>query len=123
MVLISKVNALMRRIGQPQEAGQVLVSGDIRVLCREVRVFKGEEEIILSKKELQMLLYFLEYPQQIISKEQILEAVWGIEGQYVDDNTVPVTISRLKRKAAAGEEYIRNVRGLGYLWTAEVLKR
>ncbi len=123
MVLISKVNALMRRIGQPQEAGQVLVSGDIRVLCREMRVFKGEEEIILSKKELQMLLYFLEYPQQIISKEQILEAVWGIEGQYVDDNTVPVTISRLKRKAAAGEEYIRNVRGLGYLWTAEVLKR
>lgn len=123
MVLISKVNALMRRIGQPQEAGQVLVSGDIRVLCREMRVFKGEEEIILSKKELQMLLYFLEYPKQIISKEQILEAVWGIEGQYVDDNTVPVTISRLKRKAAAGEEYIRNVRGLGYLWTAEVLKR
>ena len=123
MVLISKVNALMRRIGQPQEAGQVLVSGDIRVLCREMRVFKGEEEIILSKKELQMLLYFLKYPKQIISKEQILEAVWGIEGQYVDDNTVPVTISRLKRKAAAGEEYIRNVRGLGYLWTAEVLKR
>ena len=37
MVLISKVNALMRRIGQPQEAGQVLVSGDIRVLCREMR--------------------------------------------------------------------------------------
>ena len=123
MVLISKVNALMRRIGQPQEAGQVLVSGDIRVLCREMRVFKGEEEIILSKKELQMLLYFLKYPKQIISKEQILEAVWGIEGQYVDDNTVPVTISRLTRKAAAGEEYIRNVRGLGYLWTAEVLKR
>ena len=88
-----------------------------------MRVFKGEEEIILSKKELQMLLYFLKYPKQIISKEQILEAVWGIEGQYVDDNTVPVTISRLKRKAAAGEEYIRNVRGLGYLWTAEVLKR
>lgn len=93
------------------------------MLCREMRVFKGEEEIILSKKELQMLLYFLKYPKQIISKEQILEAVWGIEGQYVDDNTVPVTISRLKRKAAAGEEYIRNVRGLGYLWTAEVLKR
>lgn len=126
MVLISKVNALMRRIGQDQEdRGQNLVSRDIRVLCREMRVFKGDEELTLSKKEMQLLLYFLEHPKQIISKEQILEAVWDIDGQFVDDNTVPVTISRLKKKIAGdGEpEYIKNVRGLGYLWTAEASKK
>lgn len=126
MVLISKVNALMRRIGQDQEdRGQNLVSRDIRVLCREMRVFKGDEELTLSKKEMQLLLYFLEHPKQIISKEQILEAVWDIDGQFVDDNTVPVTISRLKKKIAGdGErEYIKNVRGLGYLWTAEASRK
>lgn len=126
MVLISKVNALMRRIGQDQEdCGQNLVSRDIRVLCREMRVFKGDEELTLSKKEMQLLLYFLEHPKQIISKEQILEAVWDIDGQFVDDNTVPVTISRLKKKIAGdGErEYIKNVRGLGYLWTAEASRK
>ena len=126
MVLISKVNALMRRIGQDQEEhGQILVSGSIRVQCREMRVYKEETEILLSKKEMQLLLHFLEYPKQIISKEQILEAVWDMDGQFVDDNTVPVTISRLKKKIAGEEdyEYIKNVRGLGYLWTAEVAKK
>ncbi|WP_285824466.1 response regulator transcription factor [Schaedlerella arabinosiphila] len=126
MVLISKVNALMRRIGQDQEEhGQILVSGSIRVQCREMRVYKEETEILLSKKEMQLLLHFLEYPKQIISKEQILEAVWDMDGQFVDDNTVPVTISRLKKKIAGEEdyEYIKNVRGLGYLWTAEVSKK
>ena len=126
MVLISKVNALMRRIGQTQEEnGRILISRDIRIQCREMKVYKGEEEIILSKKEMQLLLYFFEYPKQIISKEQILEAVWGIDGQFVDDNTVPVTLSRLKKKVMAGDdyEYIKNIRGLGYLWTTEVLTR
>ncbi len=126
MVLISKVNALMRRIGQDQEEhGQILVSGSIRVQCREMRIYKEETEILLSKKEMQLLLHFLEYPKQIISKEQILEAVWDMDGQFVDDNTVPVTISRLKKKIAGEEdyEYIKNVRGLGYLWTAEVSKK
>lgn len=126
MVLISKVNALMRRISLSQEeSGQVLLSRNIRVHCKEMRVYKGEEEIGLSRKEIQLLLYFLEYPKQIISKEQILEAVWDVDGQFVDDNTVPVTISRLKKKITADEdhEYIRNVRGLGYLWTTEVLRK
>ena len=125
MVLISKVNALMRRIGSTHEEGNVLTSGSIQVWCREMKVFQEEQEVLLSKKEIQLLLYFLEHPKQIISKEQILESVWDMDGQFVDDNTVPVTISRLKRKLSAEEdyEYIKNVRGLGYLWTTEVLKK
>ncbi len=126
MVLISKVNALMRRIGQTREEhGQMLFSRGIRVQRREMRVYKGEEELCLSKKEMQLLFYFLEYPKQIISREQILEAVWDMDALFVDDNTVPVTISRLKKKIAGDEdyEYIKNVRGLGYLWTAEVSKK
>lgn len=126
MVLISKVHALMRRIGQSgEEHGQTWISGDLRVQCQEMRVYKGEEEIILSRKEMRLLLYFLEYPKQIISKDQILEVVWDVDGQFVDDNTVPVAIGRLKKKIMAdGDyEYIKNVRGLGYLWTTEVVKK
>ena len=54
---------------------------------------------------------------QILTKGQILERVWGVEGQFVDDNTVPVNISRLKGKL--GGSYIQNVRGIGYIWTEE----
>ena len=97
----------------------MLTSGNIQVWCKEMKVFQEEQEVSLSKKEIQLLLYFLEHPKQIISKEQILESVWDMDGQFVDDNTVPVTISRLKKKLATEEdyEYIKNVRGIGYLWT------
>ena len=54
---------------------------------------------------------------QILTREQILEQVWGMEGQFVDDNTVPVNISRLKGKI--GGSYIQNVRGIDYIWTEE----
>lgn len=128
MVLISKVNAIMRRIERGQnkaeETGE-LYAEDICMQCAQMKVYKGEEELNLSKKEFQLLHYFLEHPGQIISKEQILEAVWGLDGQFVDDNTVPVTISRLKKRLSSNEEgeYIKNVRGLGYLWTTKVSKK
>lgn len=128
MVLISKVNALVRRLGQGRqgaEEGEVLISGDIRMLCRQMKVYRGEEELVLSKKELLLLHYFLQNPEQIISREQILEAVWDVDGQFVDDNTVPVTISRLKKRISGDGDagYIKNVRGIGYLWTREVLRK
>lgn len=128
MVLISKVNALVRRLGQGRqgaEEGEVLISGEIRMLCRQMKVYRGEEELVLSKKELLLLHYFLQNPEQIISREQILEAVWDVDGQFVDDNTVPVTISRLKKRISGDGDtgYIKNVRGIGYLWTREVLRK
>lgn len=128
MVLISKVNAIMRRIESKQngseETGE-LYAEDICMQSIQMKVYKGGEELNLSKKEIQLLHYFLEHPGQIISKEQILEAVWGLDGQFVDDNTVPVTISRLKKRLSSNEEgeYIKNVRGLGYLWTTKVSKK
>lgn len=124
-VLISKVNALMRRVRHEEGSEDLLRSGEISVKVKELKVYRKEEELSLSRKEIQLLLYFLENPRQILSKEQILEAVWDADGQFVDDNTVPVTISRLKKRLAGGDgqEYIENVRGLGYLWTTEVLRK
>ena len=69
---------------------------------------------------MQLLIFFLENPKQILSREQIAEAVWDVDGQFVDDNTVPVNISRLKGKLE--DDGIQNVRGMGYIWTKEVIK-
>ena len=77
--------------------------------------------IPLSKTELQLLLFLLENAGHILSKEHILEKVWGLDGQFVDDNTVTVNISRLKNKLET--DRIENVRGLGYLWTEKVNKK
>ena len=120
MVLVSKVHAFMRRTREAPASR--IVSGDILLSLREMKAFRqrpegGAEPVPLSKKELQLLLLLMENACQILTKEQILERVWGVEGQFVDDNTVPVNISRLKGKL--GGSYIQNVRGIGYIWTEE----
>lgn len=118
-ILTSKVNAFMRRLGEKDEG--LLLSGDIEVSVKEMQVKKAGMPILLSKTELQLLVYLLENAGQIVSKENILDKVWGLEGQFVDDNTVTVNISRLKSKLET--ECIANVRGLGYLWTGKVSKK
>lgn len=118
-ILTSKVNALMRRLGE-KETGSLL-SEDIEVSVKEMQVKKSGTVISLSKTELQLLVYLLENAGQIISKERILDKIWGLDGQFVDDNTVTVNISRLKNKLST--ESISNVRGLGYLWTGKVIRK
>ncbi len=110
-ILTSKVNAFMRRLGNSEEG--VYISGDIEVFVNDMQVKKAETPITLSKTELQLLIFLLENAGHILSKESILEKVWGLDGQFVDDNTVTVNISRLKNKL--GTDSIENVRGLGYL--------
>ena len=118
MALVSKVNALMRRLSKVQ--AQIMSSGEITVHMKTMQVYKGDEPVTLSKKEFSLLLYLWENAGQIVSKESILEHVWDIDGQFVDDNTVTVNISRLKNKL--GTEEIADVRGLGYIWTGKVNK-
>ncbi|MDY3747099.1 MAG: response regulator transcription factor [Lachnospiraceae bacterium] len=118
-ILTSKVNAFMRRLGHHEEG--VYISGDIEVFANDMQVKKAGVLIALSKTELQLLILFLENAGHILSRESILEKVWGIDGQFVDDNTVAVNISRLKNKL--GTDSIENVRGLGYLWTEKVNKK
>lgn len=118
MVLVSKVHALMKRVTGGEVS--VLRSGAVRISPGEMKAWKESELMVLSKKEMQILLLFMENPRQILSREQILEAVWGMEGQFVDDNTVPVNISRLRAKL--GSDMIHNVRGMGYIWTNDVIK-
>lgn len=126
IVLVSKVNALMRRLdgtaeGSFEESKNLMVSGEIQINCREMKVYKGGKELSLSKKELQLLMYLWENAGRILSREKILEHIWDVDGQFVDDNTVTVNISRLKNKLETDE--ISNVRGLGYIWTGNVTRR
>lgn len=121
MVLLSKVNAWIRRISGTQECQNRMVCGELEVDCKDMRVYKCGQEIMLSKKEWQLLVYLWENAERIVSKESILEHIWDINGQFVDENTVTVNISRLKNKL--GTDEISNVRGFGYIWTGKVIKK
>lgn len=118
-ILMSKVNAMMRRL-QENDTG-ILISDGIEVSAKEMQVKREGKVITLSKTELQLLIYFLENAGHILSKEKILERIWGLDGQFVDENTIAVNVSRLKNKL--GTEQIANVRGLGYVWTGKVNRK
>ena len=78
------------------------------------RAFNGGKELDLSITEFRLLQYFLENKNQALLKEQILRHIWDADGNYVEENTLSVNISRLRKKI--GGNYIHTIQGIGYLW-------
>ena len=121
-VLLLKIEAHFRRRQEKTEAGK-MISGDIVFIAGEMKVLIKSREISLTKTELKMLTFFLQNPKKILSKTQILENVFDLEGNFVDENTIAVNIRRLREKIEdnpAAPVYIKNIRGLGYIWNQEV---
>lgn len=119
-VLLLKVGIYFKR--QKREENETITSGIIRFCLKEMKVWKIEEELSLTKNEWKMLCMFLEHPKQILSKNQILETVFDVEGDFVDENTIAVNIRRLREKIEpdlSKPEYIKNIRGIGYIWDKE----
>ena len=120
--LVSKIHAIMKRYVQAAEL-EVLVSGSISLSVTGNRVRKNEEYITLTAKEQKLLFYFMKNPMRILSKNQLLEALWDVDGDFVDDNTLAVNIHRLREKIEddpSAPVYLKNVRGLGYIWEQDV---
>lgn len=116
-VLVLKVNAFFKRY-QKSPADE-LESGDLLFSMSRMSARKGQEDISFTKNEWKMLKLFLEHPKQILSKNQILEQLFDFDGEFADENTVAVNIRRLREKIepdTAHPQYIRNIRGLGYIW-------
>ncbi|RDY29654.1 DNA-binding response regulator [Romboutsia weinsteinii] len=135
MVLMSKVNAFMRRVKTVSSYSK-LVCDDMTFDYMENKLIKNitnidsnslsNEEIVLSKTESKLLKHLMENAQKTITKEGLLEALWDIDGNFVDDNTVAVNIRRLRQKVEKDPSkpiYIKNIRGLGYTWTVRCLKK
>lgn len=116
---LAVLKARVKKILQKGQKAMRLVSNGIVVDKNGCKVFKGETEIPCSRIEYQMLLYFMENKNQVLSKEQILSAIWDNQGKFVDDNTVSVNIRRLRGKIEDDPkvpERIKTVYGMGYIW-------
>ena len=121
-VLLLKIEAFFKRSAKEGAAG-ILYSGALRFNQGEMKLSIDDLEVSLSKNEWRLLGLFLNHPKQILSKRQILEHVFDMEGEFVDENTLAVNIRRLREKLEkepAKPVYIKNVRGLGYVWDVDV---
>lgn len=115
-VLLKRIEAVLRRKSGENEE-RTVCAGELVLYPDRKRAFIKGEEISLTGKEYRLLEYLMENQGQVLTKENILEHVWGLDGQFVVDNTVSVTINRLRRKISPGGEEaccIKNVFGFGY---------
>lgn len=119
---LAVLRARIRRILQAQTPSAMVTSGGITIDRKAAQVFRGEKKIDLSKIEYQLLCYLVENREQVLTKEQILARVWDAQGKFVDENTLSVTIRRLRAKIERDPkhpELIRTVHGIGYVWKSE----
>lgn len=123
-ILSLKVQAFFKKQANPKESW--IESGAIRFSKDNRKVYKREKEIALTKNEWKLLQLFLEHPKQILSKKQLLEELFDIDGDFVEANTVAVNIWRLREKIeedVKNPQYIKNIRGIGYVWDKECRKK
>lgn len=112
--LVSRINSVLRRTGKNQ---QIIQIGDVRVDTVKATVHKKDREIFLSALEYRLLLVFLNNKGIVLSRNKLLEEIWDIAGEFVNDNTLTVYIKRLRDKIEDEPQnptIIKTVRGLGY---------
>lgn len=112
--LVSRMRSVLRRTGRK---GEITEIGELRIdLLKGVVTRKGEE-LFLSALEYRLFLVFLNHRGRILTRMQLLEEIWDIAGEYVNDNTLTVYIKRLRDKIENDPqkpEIIKTVRGMGY---------
>lgn len=110
--LVSRIRSVLRRSGQAQT---VLRCGDISLDTVTGKIRRGEEEILLTKLEFKIFSAMLSYPGKLFTREEILAEIWDSSGNFVNDNTLSVTIKRIREKIGDIDgKRIRTVRGIGY---------
>lgn len=115
--LIARIKSVMRRCGKDRTE-QIVKLGNVTVNLNEAKVSKDGEDIILTAMEYRLLLTFLNNRGKVLSRNKLLEEIWDVDGDFVNDNTLTVYIKRLRDKIErdpACPQIIRTVRGLGYV--------
>ena len=110
-VLYSRILAVLRRTGNATE--RYISCDEIKIDTNRHAVFFRSEEIALSVAEYQLLLYLMQNKGRTLTREKILEHIWDINGNFVNDNTLTVTMKRLRDKLFQ-PSCIKTVRSVGY---------
>jgi two-component system alkaline phosphatase synthesis response regulator PhoP len=108
--LMSRVSAAFRRDAVEQKSETIKI-GDITIDKESYTVYKGEEKIVLPKKEFELLYFLCKNPNRVYGREDLLKNIWGSD-VYVVPRTVDVHIRKVREKI--GEDLIKTVKGIGY---------
>ncbi|MCE7985850.1 MAG: DNA-binding response regulator [Caldilinea sp. CFX5] len=111
--LLARIQAVMRRFDQPE--GSQILAGPLRLDLLAQRLWRDGQLVELSTREFALLQYFMRHPRQVLSRRQILEAVWEYEFEP-ESNVVDVYVRSLRNKIDKAESpsLITTIRGAGY---------
>lgn len=115
--LLARVKSVLRRYSKDNADGIVKI-GELSVNTAEARVLLRGEEVILTAMEYRLLLSFVNNRGMVLTRRKLLEEIWDVDGDFVNDNTLTVYIKRLRDKIENDPndpQYIKTVRGMGYL--------
>jgi two-component system, OmpR family, response regulator len=110
VVLLARLRALLRRQSDPRPP--VLTHGDVTLDPATRQVTLDGAPVALSRREHELLEFFLRHPDRVVTKTELLDRVWDARGGGYEPNTVEVYVGYLRRKLGAG--LIETVRGAGY---------
>ena len=116
--LVSRIRTVLRRYGRTSEGGQNEIKlGPITINPAQAKVYRNGAEIMLTALEYRLLLTLINNEGQVLTRNQLLEGIWDIGGEFVNDNTLTVYIKRLREKVEDDPQnptLIQTVRGMGY---------
>ncbi|CAH8711251.1 response regulator transcription factor [Paenibacillus thiaminolyticus] len=115
--LLSRIKSVLRRYHKPSQTRSIIEIDQVRINMLEGKVYKHGAEIPLTALEYRLLLIFANHIGQVLTRNQLLEQIWDVAGDFVNDNTLTVYIKRLREKLEDQPQrptLIKTVRGLGY---------
>lgn len=114
--LIARIKSVLRRYNR--ESKGIIKIGNVLINTNKATVFKNGKEVILTAMEYKLFLILLNNRGNILSRNKLLEYIWDVEGDFVNDNTLTVYIKRLRDKIEddpSAPMIIKTIRGLGYV--------
>lgn len=121
--LMARIKTVLRRYSR-ESADGIIKAGNLVINTNEAKVYKNNNEIILTATEYKLLLTFLNNKGVILTRTRLLENLWDVEGDFINDNTLTVYIKRLRDKIEdnpSKPQLIKTIRGLGYITQDEKL--
>ena len=115
--LLVRIKSVLRRYNKESNDGIVKIR-DLVIYTNEAKVYKNGNEIVLTAMEYRLLLILLNNKGRVLSRNQLLENIWDIDGIFVNDNTLTVYIKRLRDKIednSDNPQIIKTVRKMGYI--------
>ncbi|MFV2049728.1 response regulator transcription factor [Metabacillus litoralis] len=117
--LFSRIRSVLRRYNKQSttQAKNIFEIETIRINTLEGKVYKNGEEVLLTALEYRLLLIFANHIGQVLTRAQLLDRIWDVVGDFVNDNTLTVYIKRLREKLEDEPQnptIIKTVRGMGY---------